>query len=66
MTSGDELAIRTNPQTGCYEAWSIDPHTRERHLLSTCSLCVSEEQFHWWSRQVWTACGGDLRLSTAA
>ena len=66
MTSGDEFTIHTNPQTGCYEAWLIDMHSGEKRLLSTCSLCVSEDQLHWWSRQVWTACGDSLRLSSAA
>lgn len=66
MTSGDQLDIYPNPSNGCYEAWLVDPRTREKRLISTCSLCVSEDQFRWWNRQVCNTLHDDLLLPTAA
>ncbi|MBI2503181.1 MAG: hypothetical protein HYW07_08090 [Candidatus Latescibacteria bacterium] len=61
MTSGDQLDIRPNLSNGCYEAWLMDSLTMEKRLVSTCSLCVPEDQFRWWNRQVW-----NVLLPTAA
>lgn len=68
MTSREQLDICPNQTTGCYEAWAVNSHTRERRLLSTCSLCVPEEQYRWWSRQVGNTPthDGDLSFPTAA
>jgi len=68
MAMRDQLDIHPNQTTGCHEAWAVDPYSGGRRLLSTCSLCVSEEQYRWWSRQVWRVLDqrGDLPLSAAA
>jgi len=52
MTAGDQLDIHPNQTSGCYEAWLVDTRTHEKRLLSTCSLCLPEEQVRWWNRQV--------------
>ncbi|MCC7260933.1 MAG: hypothetical protein IT369_00290 [Candidatus Latescibacteria bacterium] len=66
MITGDQLDIRPNPGTGCYEAWLVDRLTGEQRLLATCSLCVPEEQFRWWNRQLGHLLHHELSLSTAA
>lgn len=52
MSAEARFDIRPNPNTGCYEAWSLDLRTGERRLVSTCSLCVPAEQFRWWSHHL--------------
>ena len=47
-----ESGIYRNESIHCYEAWVVEPHTESTVLVSTCSLCVSEEEFHWWEERV--------------
>ena len=45
--------IYQNESTQCYEAWEVDPETGEKKLLSTCSMCVPEQDYQWWTQEVW-------------
>ena len=44
--------ICRNETNRCYEAWIADRATGRRRLLSTCSMCVPEEQYQAWRQQV--------------
>ena len=46
--------IYQNESTQCYEAWEVDLETGEKKLLSTCSMCVPEQGYQWWTREVWS------------
>lgn len=48
-----QSGIYPNDTTQCSEAWVVNPETGEKVLLSTCSMCVSEEQYQWWIQEVW-------------
>jgi hypothetical protein len=66
MVSGDQLDIHPNPGSGCYEAWLVNSRTREKRLISTCSLCVSEDQIRWWNRQLCSVLQNEEGLLPAA
>lgn len=44
--------LRKNELSQCYEAWSVDPQAKEKRLLSTCSTCVSEQEYRWWKEML--------------
>ena len=46
--------IYQNETTQCYEAWEVDSETGKKKLLSTCSMCVPEQHYQWWTQVVWS------------
>ena len=47
-----QSGIYPNEATQCNEAWVVNPETGEKIMLSTCSFCVSEDQYQWWVQEV--------------
>ena len=44
--------IYCNEAARCHEAWSVDPTTGNKRLLSTCSMCVPEDQYQAWRQHL--------------
>ncbi len=58
MASLDQIqntGIYPNEETQCFEAWVVWPEMGEKALVSTCSMCIPEDQYQWWVQQVWSA-----------
>lgn len=46
--------IYENSQSGCFEAWAVDPAGGGKRLVTTCSTCAPPGAYAFWLHEVCT------------